>query len=300
MTRVEATVDINAPVEEVFAFASDWRRWGDWWEGVSGFRPTTELTRGNGTRYAYKAWVAGVTLNLETEIHDFVENVGWRGVVTKGPPHTTQWVFEAKGNATRLTYILEYSLPVPVVGSLLDSLLMRPGWQRRLESSLENLRLAFEKRRVLPRGASTLAEQENKAIVNRFGEASNAKNFDAIRELLAPDFVRHCQATPEVVVQNREAFLQYLKADATVIPDSRQTVQHLVAEGNLVAFWINYEGTQEGQMGSFPPSHKRMQLDVSGIFRIRDSKLAELWVTWDNLAALAQLGHFPPPPMAQK
>ena len=157
MTRVEASVDINAPVAEVFAFASDWRRWEDWWEGVSSFRPTTEVMRGNGARYAYKTWVAGVTLNLETEIHDFVENVGWRGVVIKGPPHTTQWVFEAKGNTTRLTYVLEYSLPVPVLGALLDSLLMRPGWRRRLENSLQNLKLYFEKRKSLSRDASAEA-----------------------------------------------------------------------------------------------------------------------------------------------
>jgi uncharacterized membrane protein len=144
MTRVSATVEINAPVDDVWTYASDWRYWDDWWEGVSGFRPTTEVTRGNGTRYAYRAWIAGMTLNLETEIHDFVEKVGWRGVVTKGPPHRTQWVFKAKDETTRLTYILEYSIPIPVVGALLDRLLMRPGWQRRLEASLENLRRRFE------------------------------------------------------------------------------------------------------------------------------------------------------------
>jgi len=144
MTRIEASVEINAPVEEVFAFASDWRRWGEWWEGVSDFRPTTETTRGNGTRYAYRAWVAGLTVNLETEIQDFVENAGWRGIATKGMPHRTQWVFEAKGDVTRLTYILEYRLPLPVLGALLDSLLMRPGWRRRLENSLRNLKLRFE------------------------------------------------------------------------------------------------------------------------------------------------------------
>lgn len=138
-------------------------------------------------------------------------------------------------------------------------------------------------------------EAQNKSLVNRFGEVSNARNFDAIRDLLAPDFVRHCQATPDVVVKNREQFLEYLKADAVVFPDSRQTLEHLIAEGDLVAFWIKYEGTQEGQMGPFPPSHKMMQLDVGGVFRIRDGKLAELWVTWNTLAALAQLGHFPPP-----
>jgi steroid delta-isomerase-like uncharacterized protein len=137
--------------------------------------------------------------------------------------------------------------------------------------------------------------ERNKAMVNSFGEASNARKFDTIREMLVPEFVRHCQATPEVVVQNREQFIEYLKADARVFPDSRQTLENMVAEGDLVAFSLKYEGTQEGPMGPFPASHKNMRLDVLGMFRIRDGKLAELWVTWDNLAALGQLGHFPPP-----
>jgi uncharacterized membrane protein len=146
MTKVTATVEVNAPLDDVWAFASDWRHWDSWWDGVSGFRPTTEVTRGDGARYAYRAWIAGLTLNLETEIHDFVEKVGWRGVVTKGPPHRTQWVFEGKGATTQLTYTLEYSLPVPVLGPLLDSLLMRPGWQHRLETSLRNLKRHFDVR----------------------------------------------------------------------------------------------------------------------------------------------------------
>jgi hypothetical protein len=146
MTRVEASVDIRAPLVEVFAYASDWRKWDDWWEGASDFKPTTKVTRGNGTRYAYRAWVAGIALNIETEINDFVENVGWRGIVSKGPPHRTQWVFEGQGDLTRFTYILEYTLPVPVLGLLLDTLLMRPGWRRRLEKSLQNLKAYFEKK----------------------------------------------------------------------------------------------------------------------------------------------------------
>jgi hypothetical protein len=144
MKRIEASVEIDAPVADVFTFASDWRRWQDWWEGVSKFRPITEVTRGNGARYAYKAWIAGMTLNLETEIHEFRENVGWIGVATKGPPHRTQWVFEAMRDKTRLTYILEYDFPWPFLGPILDSLLMRPRWQRMLEHSLRNLMLHFE------------------------------------------------------------------------------------------------------------------------------------------------------------
>jgi len=103
MTRLIATVEVSAPLDEVWSFASDWRLWDSWWDGVAGFRPTTEHQRGNGARYAYRAWMVGLTVNLETEIHDFVEMIGWRGVVTKGPPHRTQWLFEDLGTATRLT-----------------------------------------------------------------------------------------------------------------------------------------------------------------------------------------------------
>ncbi len=140
----------------------------------------------------------------------------------------------------------------------------------------------------------TAVEQRNKALVNRFGEAVNARDYATLRQILAPDFVRHCQATPDVVIQTSGQFIDYLKADATVFPDSRQTLQRVVAEGDQVGFVVTYEGTQEGPMGPFPPSHKKMHLDVGGVFRIADGKLAELWVTWDNLAALTQLGHFPP------
>ncbi len=150
MTRIAESVEVSAPVEEVFAFASDWRRWEEWWLGVSGFKPATEVTRGNGARYAYTAWMAGLKVNLETEIQNFVENVGWRGVVSRGMPHRTQWLFEAEGAATRLTYILEYSLPVPVLGALLDFLLVRPGWRRLLRRSLGNLKLHFRERGVSP------------------------------------------------------------------------------------------------------------------------------------------------------
>ena len=144
MTRIEASVEVNAPLAVAFAFASEWSRWQEWWHGASDFRPTTEITRGTGTRYAYKAWIAGVSMNVETEIHDFVENTGWQGVATKGPPHRATWVFDGRGERTRFTYILEYRLPVPLLGPLLDTLFVRPGWEKILRRSLDNLKAHFE------------------------------------------------------------------------------------------------------------------------------------------------------------
>ncbi len=105
MARIEQSVIIEAALKNVFHYAADWQKWSDWFEGVSGFRSTTVIKQGNGARYAYKARIMGVSASVETEIHDFVENVGWKGIATKGMPHTTQWIFESVGNGTKFTYV---------------------------------------------------------------------------------------------------------------------------------------------------------------------------------------------------
>lgn len=135
--------------------------------------------------------------------------------------------------------------------------------------------------------------EQNKALARSFGEAMNTRQFDLLDKIVAPDFLRHCQATPEVDVRSLQGFKEFLKQDATVFPDSIQTLKHVLAEGDLVAVWATYEGTQRGQMGPFPPTGKKMQVDFGAILRVENGMIAELWVTWDNMAALAQLGHLP-------
>jgi predicted ester cyclase len=133
--------------------------------------------------------------------------------------------------------------------------------------------------------------ERNRAAVRRFGEVMNKKDFDELDSLTVPHLVRHCQATPGVVVSNREDFKVFLREDMKAFPDSQQTLKLLVAEGDLVAVYATYTGTQTGSMGPFPPSGKRMGIDFCAMLRLEEGKIAEMWVTWDNLAGLAQLGH---------
>ncbi len=137
--------------------------------------------------------------------------------------------------------------------------------------------------------------EANKKIVRSFADAGNRNQLDAFDTLLAPDFVRHCQATPEVTVTTCEEFKQFYRDTAKTFPDQRMTLDVLVAEGDRVAFWGTFTGTQEGPMGPFPPTGRRLESEIGGMFRIEADKIAELWVTWDNLSGLAQLGLFPPP-----
>lgn len=55
---------------------------------------------------------------------------------------------------------------------------------------------------------------------------------------------------------------------------------------------LEYSATQTGQMGPFPPSGRNVVGPFAGYFRIQDGQLKELFVTWDNVDMLTQLGHF--------
>jgi steroid delta-isomerase-like uncharacterized protein len=145
-------------------------------------------------------------------------------------------------------------------------------------------------------GSSPYAGLEaNKELTRRFVAAVNATDWDALDEIVAEDFRRHCQATPDVQVRSREEFKQLLESFLVSIPDQRMTIEMLVAEGDKVAGYGTYAGTQTGPMEGFPATGKPVEAKFMTILRIEEGRIAELWVEWDNMAMLAQLGLFPPP-----
>lgn len=139
----------------------------------------------------------------------------------------------------------------------------------------------------------------NKELALAAFEAVAAGDMDALDNLIADDYVRHCEATPDVQVDSLAAFKEYLLNERESVPDPQLQVVHLIAEDNLVAFWATYAGIQEGPMGSFPATGNEMEIDFAGFHRIEDGKIAETWVTWDNIAALTQLELWPPPALEE-
>ncbi len=135
--------------------------------------------------------------------------------------------------------------------------------------------------------------EQNKAVIRRFIEAWNSRQLEAFDELIAPNVIRHCEAMPDFEARSLDQVKEFFRLDTAVFPDSVQTIQLLVAEGNLVAAWATYEGTQQGPMGPFPPSDRKAHFDFGAVFRIEIGKIAEMWVTWDNMTILRALGHLP-------
>lgn len=134
-----------------------------------------------------------------------------------------------------------------------------------------------------------------KALVRRFVEATNSGDYELLDELAQQNVVRHSQSTPGVEVRSLEELKRFLRQDATTFPDGRMRINRLVAEGPYVAFYGEYTGTQRGPMGPFPATERTVAVEASGMFRLEEGRVAELWILWDNLSLLAQLGHVVPP-----
>ena len=137
--------------------------------------------------------------------------------------------------------------------------------------------------------------EANKDVIRRFVEAQNAGDIDLASQFVAPNAVRHCQATPDVQVRSREDFVAFFEEYMASFTDPLQTIDLLLADGDMVAALMTFTGTQTGQMGPFPPTSREADGKFLVIARMEDGMIAEWWVEWDNLTMLTQLGHLPPP-----
>lgn len=141
-TEIKRSIIINVPVEKVFEYASNYLNWPKFIECVSNFKTATEITRGNGTKFIYKAKMLGLNVTLGTEIQQFKENEGWIGKSFKGMEHQTGWNFKKINGKTELTYTLKYNFPI---ARFIDKKFVQPLWIKLIENSFQNLKSIMEK-----------------------------------------------------------------------------------------------------------------------------------------------------------
>ena len=128
-------------------------------------------------------------------------------------------------------------------------------------------------------------------MIRDFVESVNTQNWDRLRSLLDPHFVRHSNAGG-TEIRSAEELISYLKNEYATFPDAEETLLDLVAEGESVAARSRFRGTQAGSLGSYPPSGKMLCATYLAIYRLEGGRIAEAWAELDNLCGLQQLGHF--------
>jgi len=109
-----------------------------------------------------------------------------------------------------------------------------------------------------------MSAEQNKSIVTRWVEGGwNQGNLGLVDQLYAPNYTLHDPTVP-MPIENGEAFKQFVGWYRTVFPDLHFTIEHIVAEGDLVAWRFAATGTHEGAFQNIPPTGKAVHISWHG------------------------------------
>jgi len=117
---------------------------------------------------------------------------------------------------------------------------------------------------------------ENKQVLRRFyHDVLERGELGALDGMVGPTFVDHQPAPGQGPgVQGVRQFVTAMRAGLT---DIQVEVEHLLAEGELVAAVVNLRGKHTGDLMGMPPSGKDVSMRIADVVRIQDGKVVERW-----------------------
>ena len=108
MIKVEQSVIIKKPVEEVFAYSQDVENAAEWQNGVDSVVMVEGQDNTVGSHYAEVRKFLGKEMRTTLEITEFKENEKWGAKVIKGPlPYEVTMTYEAIPGSTKITTAVE-------------------------------------------------------------------------------------------------------------------------------------------------------------------------------------------------
>jgi steroid delta-isomerase-like uncharacterized protein len=135
--------------------------------------------------------------------------------------------------------------------------------------------------------------EANKALIRRFvEEVQNQKSEEAYWELNDAEFVNLAPLPPGISA-DREGGFAYLFGFMNAFPDSRVTIDDMIAEGDQVVTKKTFTGTHTGDFAGIPSTGQTVTLQFVDIMRVRDGKIVEHWNCIDQLSFMQQLGVIP-------
>ena len=135
-----------------------------------------------------------------------------------------------------------------------------------------------------------MSTEEAKAITRRHIEKVMSEgDIAAIDELFASNVAFHDPATPGGEIHGTSNLKQFF-TDLHAGFAMHFTVEDMFAEGDRVACRWTGHFTHRGEFAGIPPTGKRAIAAGMGIFKIAGGKIEEVWVNFDALGLVQQLG----------
>jgi uncharacterized protein YndB with AHSA1/START domain len=140
--RVEKSITINAPVEKVFGYVEEPANLLEYWPSMVEVKDVEPLPNG-GAKFGWVYKMAGMRFEGTSEAIEYVAN---QRTVTEnkgGIEGRVTWTYESEDGGTKVTFEAEYTVPIPLLGKLAESLIVKQN-EREAETLLANVKARME------------------------------------------------------------------------------------------------------------------------------------------------------------
>ncbi len=135
---------------------------------------------------------------------------------------------------------------------------------------------------------SEVRASKNAEVVKKSFELLDDLNMEAYNELLVPDHKIFMGSSKEPI--KFSDITPFIQTVYNSFPDYKHTINNIIATEDYVTAQLQLSGKHTNVYGEFEPSGKRIDYAGVFIFKMVESKIAEIWVLEDNITRNSQLG----------
>jgi predicted ester cyclase len=117
----------------------------------------------------------------------------------------------------------------------------------------------------------------NKDVIRRLLAEVDRGNLDVVDTFYSPGYVDHTPSPLRGLARGREGVRLAFALFQRAFPDTRHTIEDLVAEGDRVVARIQAQGTHTGELFGHPPTGKDVTLTAIAIYRVVAGQIVERW-----------------------
>jgi uncharacterized membrane protein len=141
MPRVRSGITINAPVEKVFEYISNPENIMEWWSNVTSVRDIAG--KGEQQTWTFNYKVMGLGFTAKAKVIRSRLNYERRVESEGGMDANWYWEFRPADGGTQLRWVIDYELPLPVLGKI-GELIITHRMERITRFSLANIKERME------------------------------------------------------------------------------------------------------------------------------------------------------------
>ena len=131
--------------------------------------------------------------------------------------------------------------------------------------------------------------EKNKSLVQRYFDEMNKGNKSYLDEYFGTNYIYHGSAGD----LDAEGFKAQHDIFLTAFPDTKASVEDIIAVGDKVVTRWKIRGTHSGELQGIAPTGKEVTITGIIITRVDNGKAVEEWEAFNQLGLMQQLGAIP-------